>query len=419
MDKKKVFICIGTIFSLLFITHHIAAQVVYYTASSIEIREFVAEQLKDTQTAQLNIEANAQNNPHIFTQSNGSRFLIYYHSDTNQKNSHIIRIIPHSTPTIVENSDVRYGTWDIMLDADYTLQKIVYYFHNNADYNIAFSTHRNTSSITVHIENKEHISHVITSIALMTLLRMKFDDIIQATEKYIVWHNILPRQRNFKAYERARHFAIYLQAHTNKNATGNNALQKTTINATVEQVQKQLYFDTNKMLTYIGKNKINETQFLPTYNNGMKFGIKDPTYIRRYTENIFAFLKTFPEFHTKRQHIQYHKKAYEHYTIYTRLYFYSLSNPEIFYLIASGTNIKPKHKSHQIITYDSAQIVVPYFTPSGKFDLYTYNRNASFLKHAEDISTHEGIKSFAQSTAYRRVIFFSPLRIPNKNNYIQ
>lgn len=417
--KRKIhfiILCLSIAMSLLLTTHRIAAQAIYYTPSSIEMREFIAKQLKD-KNIQSTIENNAQSNPHIFTQSNGTRFLVYYNINADENTHSTIRIIPHNTPTIVENPTIRYGTWDIILDEDYTLQKIMYYFQDNAEYNIEFSTYRNFVSITVNIENMTHISRVTVPIAVMTLLRMKFDDIIQATEQYIVWPRILPVKKKFKAYERARHFATYLHANSKENTTFNVRPQEATINAIIHQTQKQLFFDVNTMLTYIGKGKTHESQFLPTYDNGMRLGIKEPTYIRRYTDNVFSFLKTFPEFDTERQASQNRQKVNARYTVRTRLYLYALANPQAFYLIAAGTNSKPAQKSRRTITYDFAQIVVPYFTPSGKFDFYAHNRNALFFKHAEDISHHENTEHFAPSTAYRRVIFLYTLRVPRDSSY--
>ncbi len=395
-----------------------AAQAVYYAPSSLEMREFIAKQLASTDDLALAINEHAQNSPQFFQQSNGARFLVYYTHHAEEEMRARIRLIPHNDSDIAESSDIRYGSWDIMLDKDYELQKIVYYFQNGGAYNIAFSALRGISSIAVHMGGIVNFAHVSVPIALQSLLRMKFDDILQATNKHVAWQNMLPMKKNFKAYERARQLAMYLGLTDEEEqpVLPVHAGEHNEEVLTIARVQQHFFEGLTRILSYIGQNVVEDAQFLPTYSNGMRLGLKEPTYIRRYADNAFTFLETFSEFNAQ-QLPQKPTRIKATYTMLTRLYLYALTNPARFYIIISGINAQAAEKSKQTIAYDSVQIVVPYFTPSGEFDFYAQNRHAELFGNIEDISQQSNTENFAQSTAYRRVVFLHVLRVPNNRSY--
>lgn len=414
------------------------AQAVHYEEDSAQAREFVLSQLtrglvhfpsaaraQDQQTNGMQkSDGGISDVPRVFTQSrDGKQFVIvltpaseaqadYFvqnasrtFTENSSENSsgggvaeqlYAIRIIPRGSPDLLPDLNPSYGTWDFIVTSNNDLIGALYYFFDAPErptsagamrtrkdllrYTARFSVLREGIKARVFVGGYEYVPAVTVPVPLRSLLRMRFDEIVAATSRFIRWEQVLPAEKNFRAYARAQQLASYLGRFVPPADIDNlrepypqELIQMDTLTADARKkiydVVSDLFYKTNAVLAYIGSSFVNELQFAPQYENAQRVGMLQSSYIERYADNIDAFFRSVPEINYDALSDEMESKRSDeegelYYDLEARLYLYAVAYPGAFFLLlsADGKGAAP--------SYDRAQFVVPYFTPRGSFEVY-------------------------------------------------
>lgn len=374
-----------------------------YPFSTVEIRSYMLELYAEGKFSKRDVSMELEQS------ANQNKFLI---KSKSIDDGTFLAITPETNDGFQFPSR---SAWSFLFDNNDTLIEVKYYLQDNI-YLIA-KPYYSSTEFSLFVENQFVYENVNIPLSIKSFITMPFREFVEETRQSLYWEWIFTTKELMHVNERSRNLVSYLNTvlQEERKARVDNILDLDTmtylsevdmmLDNKMEEEHVHIQNNINAILNYIDSKAVDESQFTPYNDDGRPIVRHENRYVEQYITNLQNFLHFFPDFYTSISTLTtplYYGIKNQVATLYAELFFTTAKYPGLWYIVPIIQETKVGEKT--IRNYVAMEILIPYFSAYGKFEIFGYDLLTQYLKDEQQA------KAGSKKYYYEIEIF----RVPNK-----